>query len=161
MTDDLKFKIWQFAEPVALSEGLELIHVECVKMHSRWVFRLFLDKAGGVTLDDCTAVSNQLGDILDVHELSQGPYTLEVSSPGLDRPISRDQDFEKFQGAKLKIRTHIKIDGSRNFQGTMVNYIEENGQKVVRIDVAGKIFNIPKNEIDKANLVDETAMVAE
>lgn len=161
MTDDLKFKIWQFAEPVALSEGLELIHVECVKMHSRWVFRLFLDKEGGVTLDDCTAVSNQLGDILDVHELSQGPYTLEVSSPGLDRPISRDQDFEKFQGAKLKIRTHIKIDGSRNFQGTLVNYIEENGQKVVRIDVAGKIFNIPKNEIDKANLVDETAMVVE
>ena len=161
MTDDLKDKIWQFAEPVALSEGLELIHVECVKMHSRWVFRLFLDKEGGVTLDDCTAVSNQLGDILDVHELSQGPYTLEVSSPGLDRPISRDQDFERFQGAKLKIRTHIKIDGSRNFQGTLVNYIEENGRKVVRIDVAGKIFNIPKNEIDKANLVDETAMVAE
>ena len=161
MTDDLKYKIWQFAEPVALSEGLELIHVECVKTHSRWVFRLFLDKEGGVTLDDCTAVSNQLGDILDVHELSQGPYTLEVSSPGLDRPISRDQDFEKFQGAKLKIRTHTKIDGSRNFQGTLVNYIEENGRKVVRIDVAGKIFNIPKNEIDKANLVDETAMVAE
>jgi ribosome maturation factor RimP len=161
MTDDLKDKIWQFAEPVALSEGLELIHVECVKMHSRWVFRLFLDKDGGVTLDDCTAVSNQLGDILDVHDLSGGPYTLEVSSPGLDRPISRDQDFEKFQGAKVKIRTHIKIDGSRNFQGTLVNYAEENGRKVVRIDVAGKIFNIPQNEIAKANLVDETAMVVE
>ncbi len=161
MTDDLKDKIWQFAEPVALSEGLELIHVECVKMHSRWVFRLFLDKEGGVTLDDCTAVSNQLGDILDVHDLSGGPYTLEVSSPGLDRPISRDQDFEKFQGAKVKIRTHIKIDGSRNFQGTLVNYAEENGRKVVRIDVAGKIFNIPQNEIAKANLVDETAMVVE
>ena len=161
MADDLKDKIWQFAEPVALSEGLELIHVECVKMHSRWVFRLFLDKDGGVTLDDCTAVSNQLGDILDVHDLSGGPYTLEVSSPGLDRPISRDQDFEKFQGAKVKIRTHIKIDGSRNFQGTLVNYAEENGRKVVRIDVAGKIFNIPQNEIAKANLVDETAMVVE
>ncbi|MEN6467958.1 MAG: ribosome maturation factor RimP [Smithella sp.] len=161
MTDDLKDKIWQFAEPVALSEGLELIHVECVKMHSRWVFRLFLDKDGGVTLDDCTAVSNQLGDILDVHDLSGGPYTLEVSSPGLDRPISRDQDFEKFQGAKVKIRTHIKIDGSRNFQGTLVNYAEENGRKVVRIDVAGKIFNIPQNGIAKANLVDETAMVVE
>ncbi|HBL52771.1 MAG TPA: ribosome maturation factor RimP, partial [Syntrophaceae bacterium] len=127
MTDDLKDKIWQLAEPVATSEGMELIHVECVKMHLRWVFRLFLDKEGGVTLDDCTTVSNQLGDILDVHDLSRGPYTLEVSSPGIDRPISRDQDFEKFLGAKVKIRTHVKIEGIKNFQGVLEDYKEEDG----------------------------------
>jgi len=159
MTDDLKDKIWQLAEPVAASEGMELIHVECVKMHSRWVFRLFLDKEGGVTLDDCTTVSNQLGDILDVHDLSRGPYTLEVSSPGIDRPISRDQDFEKFLGAKVKIRTHVKIEGIKNFQGVLEDYKEEDGRKVVRMDVAGKIYRIPKNEIVKANLVDEEALI--
>ncbi len=161
MYDDLKDKIWQLAEPVALSEGLELIHVECIKMHSRWVFRLFLDKEDGVTLDDCTTVSNQLGDILDVHDLSHGPYTLEVSSPGLDRPISRDCDFEKFRGARVKIKTHVKIDGMKNFQGILLGYMEEDGRKVVRIDVAGKISSIPKNEIAKANLMDDESVIQE
>ena len=161
MYDELIDKIWRLAEPAILSEDMELIHVECVKMHSRWVFRFFLDKEGGVTLDDCTNVSNQLGDILDVHDLSRGPYTLEVSSPGLDRPISRDQDFEKFLGAKVKIRTHGKIEGIRNFQGTLADYTEEDGRKVVRIDMADKRYSIPKDEIAKANLVDEDTAIAE
>ena len=160
MDDELKEKIRQLAEAVALSEGMELIHVECVKMNSRWVFRFFLDKEGGVTLDDCTAVSNQLGDILDVHDLSRGPYTLEVSSPGPDRPISRDRDFEKFRGAKVKIRTHVKIEGVRNFQGTLMDYAEENGRKLVRIGMADRIFSIPRNDIARANLVDEDTVNA-
>jgi ribosome maturation factor RimP len=161
MYDDLKDKIWQLAEPIAASEGMELIHIECLKMHSRWVFRLFLDKEGGVSLDDCTDVSNQLGDVLDVHDLSRGPYTLEVSSPGLDRPISRDQDFQKFQGAKVKIKTYSKIDGMKNFQGTLVDFVEESGRRIARIDVMGKIYSIPKNEIVKTNLVDDEAMIIE
>jgi ribosome maturation factor RimP len=161
MYDDLKDKIWQLAEPIAASEGMELIHVECLKMHSRWVFRLYLDKEGGVSLDDCTDVSNQLGDVLDVHDLSRGPYTLEVSSPGLDRPISRDQDFQKFQGAKVKIKTNSKIDGMKNFQGTLVDFVEEDGRKIARIDVAGKIYSIPKSEIVKTNLVDDEATIIE
>ena len=78
MEGQLKDKIWHLAWPVAESEGMELIHVECIKMHSRWIFRLFLDKETGVTLDDCATISNQLGDILDVHNLTSGPYTLEV-----------------------------------------------------------------------------------
>ncbi len=158
MYDDLKDKIWQLAEPVATSEGMDLIHVECIKMHSRWVFRLFLDKEDGITLNDCTTISNQLGDILDVHDLSHGPYTLEVSSPGIDRPISRDCDFERFKGAKVKIKTHVKIDDAKNFQGTLADFAEEDGRKIVRVNVAGKIVSIPKNEIAKANLLDETAI---
>ncbi len=156
MYDDLKNKIWELAQPVAASEGMELIHVECVKMHSRWIFRLFLDKEEGVTLDDCATVSDQLGDILDVHDLSRGPYTLEVSSPGFDRPLSRDGDFEKFKGARIKVKTQAKIDGMKNFTGTLADFIEENGRRIVRMDVAGKVFSIPKDEIVKANLVDET-----
>ena len=161
MYDDLRDKIWRLAEPVAAAEGMELIFVECLKMHSRWVFRLFLDKEGGVTLDDCTTVSNQLGDILDVHDLSHGPYTLEVSSPGLDRPLFRDIDFERFVGAKVKLKTSIKIDGVKNFQGKLVDYTEENGVKVVRLAVADKVLSIPKKDLVKANLVDETATIAE
>ena len=97
MIDDVKEKIWQLAEPVATSEGMELIHVECLKMHTRWIVRLFLDKDGGVTIDDCTTISNQLGDLLDIQDMIKGTYTLEVSSPGFDRPISRDQDYEQYQ----------------------------------------------------------------
>jgi ribosome maturation factor RimP len=152
MFDDLKEKVRELAQPVALSEGLELIHVECLKMHTGWIVRLYLDKEEGVTLDDCTGLSNQLGDILDVHDLIKGRYTLEVSSPGLDRPISRDQDFLKYKGSKVNIKTVLKIEGVKNFHGILVDFIEENGQKVVLVEFSGKQYRIPKAEIAKANL---------
>ena len=154
MFDDLKEKIWQLAQPVATSEGLELIHVECLKMHTRWIVRLYLDKNGGVTIDDCTSISNQLGDLLDIQDLIKGTYTLEVSSPGFDRPISRDQDFIKYEGFKVNIKTGIKIEGIKNFRGILSNYIEEAGHKINLIDVSGKTYRIPKSEIVKTNLVD-------
>ncbi|MBA4423155.1 MAG: ribosome maturation factor, partial [Syntrophus sp. (in: bacteria)] len=83
-------QIRQLAEPVLASVGMELIQVECLKMKTRWVVRIYMDREqGGVTLDDCALISNQLGDLLDVHDVPPGPYTLEVSSPGLDRPLQR------------------------------------------------------------------------
>jgi ribosome maturation factor RimP len=154
MFDDLKEKIWQLAQPVAESEGLELIHVECLKMHTRWIVRLFLDKDGGVTIDDCGSISNQLGDLLDIQDLIKGAYTLEVSSPGFDRPISRDEDFVKYQGHKVNIKTGIKIEGIKNFHGTLLDYVEDAGQKIVLLDVSGKTYRIPKSEIAKTNLAD-------
>ncbi len=152
MNDALKEKIRQLAEPVAASEGMDLIHVECVKMQTRWIVRLYLDKENGVTLDDCTAVSNQLGDVFDINDLLKGAYTLEVSSPGFDRPISRDQDFEKYKRSRVNIKTGAKIEGMRNFRGTLVDYIEEQGRKIVLMDIAGKAYRIPRGEIIKANL---------
>jgi ribosome maturation factor RimP len=152
MDDDVKEKIRQLAEPVIVSEGMELVHVECVKMHTRWIIRLFLDKKNGVTLDDCANVSNQLGDIFDIREVIKGAYTLEISSPGIDRPISRDQDFVKYKNSKVNIKTSIKIEGIKNFHGILLDYIEEAGQKLVLIDIAGKIHRIPKQDIAKANL---------
>ena len=152
MDYDVREKIRQLAEPVIADEGMELIHVECIKMHTRWIIRLYLDKENGVTLGDCTAVSNQLGDVFDIHDLIKGAYTLEVSSPGLDRPISRDQDFEKYKKSKVHIKTGAKIEGMKNFHGILLDYIEENGQKVVLIDISGKTYRIPRREIAKANL---------
>ncbi len=107
-------------EPVIESEGLELVELECLRMKTRWLVRIFIDREGGATLDDCTAISHQVGDLLNVHDLPPGPYTLEVSSPGLDRPLTRDKDFEKYRGSKVRIRTREPIDGSRNFLGTLV-----------------------------------------
>jgi ribosome maturation factor RimP len=152
MDYDVKEKIRQLAEPVVTSEGMELIHVECIKMHTRWIIRLFLDKEGGITIDDCANVSNQLGDIFDIREVINGAYTLEVSSPGIDRPISRDQDFVKYKGSKINIKTNGKVEGMKNFHGILSDYAEENGRKMVLIDISGKIYRIPQQDIIKANL---------
>jgi Uncharacterized protein conserved in bacteria len=154
MDDDVKEKIRQLAEPVIASEGMDLIHVECIKMHTRCIIRLFLDKETGVTLADCTNISNQLGDLFDIREVIKGAYTLEVSSPGFDRPISRDQDFVKYKGSKVNIKTNVKIEGVKNFHGILSDYIEEAGQKMVLIDIAGKNYRISKQDIAKANLAD-------
>jgi ribosome maturation factor RimP len=113
-----------------------------------------LDKESGVTLDDCTTVSNQIGDIFDINDLVDSQYTLEVSSPGLDRPISRDQDFIKYRGSQVNIKTSSKIDGVKNFRGHLVDFIEENGRKVIFVEVSGKNYRIPKDEIIKVNLAD-------
>jgi ribosome maturation factor RimP len=153
MFDDLKEKVRELAEPVVAAEGMELIHVECLKMQMRWVIRLYLDKNEGITIDDCSTISNQLGDIFDINDLVNDRYTLEVSSPGLDRPISRDQDFTKYKGSQVNIKTSSKIDGVKNFHGTLVDFIEEGGRKVALLEVAGKTYRIPKSEIIKANLV--------
>lgn len=152
MLDDLKEKVRRLACPVVAAEGMELIHVECLKMHSRWVIRLYLDKETGVTLDDCSTISNQVGDIFDINDLIDSQYTLEVSSPGLDRPISRDQDFMKYRGSRVFIKTNSKIDGIKNFKGHLIDFIEENGKKVIVVDVSGENYRIPKTEIIKANL---------
>jgi ribosome maturation factor RimP len=154
MDNEIKEKIWQLAEPVVDSEGMELIQVECLKMHTRWVIRLFLDKENGVTIDDCANISNQLGDIFDIRDVIKGAYTLEVSSPGFDRPVSRDRDFVKYKGSKVDIKTNFKIEGIKNFHGILFDYVEEAGQKLVLIDIAGKIYRIPRQDIAKANLSD-------
>jgi ribosome maturation factor RimP len=131
---------------------MDLIHVECIKMHTRWIIRLFLDKENGVNLHDCANISNQLGDIFDIREVIKGAYTLEVSSPGIDRPLSRDQDFVKYKNSKVNIKTSVKIEGIKNFHGILLDYIEEAGQKLVLIDISGKIHRISKQDIAKANL---------
>ncbi len=154
MHDDLKEKVRELAEPVVTAEGMDLIHVECLKMHTGWIVRLYLDKEDGVTLDDCTSVSNQMGDILDIHDLIQSRYTLEVSSPGLDRPLSREQDFVKYKGSKVNIKTAQKIDGIKNFHGILEDFTEESGRKIVHVNVSGRTFGIPRGEIVKANLAD-------
>ena len=95
-------RIKELIGPAIESESMELVDVECLKMNTRWLVRLFIDKERGVTLDDCQKISHLVGDILDVHEMPPGPYTLEVSSPGLDRPLTRDKDFLEIQGAESR-----------------------------------------------------------
>jgi len=144
--------IRELVEPVLENEDMELVDVECLRMKTRWIVRIFMDKEGGVTLDDCTEISHQIGDILDIHDLPPGPYTLEVSSPGLDRPLARDKDFLRYRGYHVHVKTDQKIDGIRNFQGKLVDYLDENGRKILIVDVAGRTFHIPRDLVTKAHL---------
>lgn len=145
-------KIWQLAEPLLEAEGMDLIHVECLKAKSRWIVRIYMDKEGGVTIDDCAEISNQLGDVLDVHDVPPGAYTMEVSSPGLDRPLTRDKDFLKYRGSKVRITSSEKLEGIKNFRGKLVDFAEEDGRRYLAVEMAGKIHRIPKDLVVKANL---------
>lgn len=148
-------KVRQLIESVIESEGLEIIDLECLKMKFRWLVRIFIDKEGGVTIDDCSEISKQVGDILDVYDVLPGSYTLEVSSPGLDRPLSRDKDFIKYRGSTVRIKTGEKLDGVKNFHGRLNDYLDENGAKILIVDVSGKIYRIPRDMVVKAHLVYE------
>jgi len=135
--------------PVLASEGMELIDIEYRREGRGWVLRLFIDKKGGVTLDDCTNVSHQIGDLIEVKDIIDHPYTLEVSSPGLNRPLKNISDFERFKGKKVKIKARKLIDGRRNFRGTLMGY----HQGTVRIAIDSEIYKIPYKEIIKANVI--------
>ncbi len=149
-------QIRQLAEPVLASTGMELVQVECLRMKARWVVRIYMDREkGGVTLDDCALISNQLGDLLDVHDVPPGPYTLEVSSPGLDRPLQRDKDFLKYRGSRIDLHLREKIDGRRYFRGELTDYEEGEGGKILVVRIAGKTYRIPREAVLKANLVYE------
>jgi len=89
-------------EPVLEAQGLDLVDLEFARMGSRWLVRIYMDREGGVTLQDCSDMSRLIGDILDVNDLPPGPYNLEVSSPGLDRPLKREKDFIKYKGMQAR-----------------------------------------------------------
>ena len=148
-------KIRQLIELMIESESMEVVDVECLKMKFRWLVRIYIDKEGGVTVDDCSEISKQVGDILDVYDVLPGSYTLEVSSPGLDRPLTRDKDFIKYRGSAVRIKTGEKLDGVKNFHGKLNDYLDEDGAKTLIVDVSGKIYHIPRNLVVKAHLVYE------
>jgi ribosome maturation factor RimP len=148
-------KIRQLIEPVIESEGMEVVDIECLKMKFRWLVRIYIDKEGGVTIADCSEISKQAGDILDVYDVLPGSYTLEVSSPGLDRPLTRDKDFIKYRGSAVRIKTGEKLDGTKNFHGILIDYLDEDGRKTLIVDVSGKNYHIPRDLVVKAHLVYE------
>ena len=148
-------EITQLADPIVSADGMEIILAECLRMKSRWLVRIYIDKEGGVTVDDCAQVSDKLGDILDVHEVPPGPYTLEVSSPGFDRPLYRDKDFIKYSGSRVHVRLTEKLDGRHDFRGELVAYEDSDAGKIVVVLVDGKTFRIRRETVAKANLESE------
>ncbi len=145
-------KVWDLAEPVILSKGMELVEVEWQRERQGWVLRLYIDKPGGVTLGDCVKISEIVGDLLDAKDLIHHSYHLEVSSPGLDRPLRKKEDFKRFAGDKVKITLKAPREGRKNFTG-LLRGLE--GEEVLLETVEGEVVRIPYQEIKKAHLKGE------
>lgn len=110
------------AEPIAKRLGLEIWDIRFLKEGTGWFLRIFIDKEGGVGIDDCVEMSRALNEPLDEADIIEQAYCLEVSSPGVERQLTRDEHFQKFLGAKVKLKTIRPVDGQREFKGTLESY---------------------------------------
>lgn len=148
----LEQRVMGLLEPTVSALGYELLGVEYKAQgrHSR--LRLFIDGPDGVGLEDCETVSHQVSGVLDVEDPIRGQYSLEVSSPGLDRPLFRPEHFARFVGQKVKIRLHHARNGQRNFHGRIEAV--ENDQIYISVD-EGDRLDLSCEDIEKANLVPE------
>jgi ribosome maturation factor RimP len=156
----------ELVRPAVEGQGFDLVDLEWKHESGSWVLRLFIDRQGvyepgqGVTLDDCAQVSREISALLDVHDaVPKERYSLEVSSPGLNRPLTRESDFRRFVGQKAKIRTRHAVgkegkEGRRNFSGTLLA-VQAGPPATVRIDVGDRQYELCVDDVEKANLVYE------
>lgn len=126
--------------PIIEEHGFELVDVEYVKEGSSWYLRAYIDKLGGITIDDCEAVSRKLSDQLDEKDYIEDAYILEVSSPGLGRPLKKEKDYKRSLGAEVEIRTYRMIEKQKEFIGILKGY-DENTVTIETGDGTEKIFD--------------------
>ncbi len=141
-------KVEDLVRPILEDEGIELVDVEFIPKGKRWILRVYIDKEGGVNLGDCEKVSRELGTLLDVEDLIDHPYILEVSSPGLTRQLKSVEDFRRYRGRLCRIVTKKSINGRNNFLGEIVNVKE----KEIEVKEKGGQVIVPFDFIKKANL---------
>ena len=142
-------RVQALAERVAIDHGVELVHAEVAGPDNKPIVRVFIDKPQGVTHEDCSEVSFHLGTILDVEYFIHSSYTLEVSSPGLERGLYKRADFERFSGSLAKLKTRQPIAGQRNFRGRLLGL---DGDDLLFEDRTSGQVRVPLELISKANL---------
>jgi len=156
--------IHAIAERVAVSSGLEIVELEIRGGGKARMLRIFIDRPGGVTHDDCAKLSREVSTIFDVEDaVPGGSYVLEVSSPGLDRKLSRPVDFERFQGSRVKLTTKDPVNGNRHFEGRLEHFeagrltldLVEARKKSRPPQAAPQKLEIELANVEKANLVPE------
>lgn len=147
----IKDRIADLVEPILGEFGFELVDVEYLSKYGRWVLRIYIDKNGGITIDDCAKVSGELGDLIDIKDIINHEYVLEVSSPGLNRPLRKETDFMRFVGRKIKVRMSVPQKGRRNFTG----YLKVFHNRTLVLEMEEELINLPLSEVEKANLVYE------
>jgi len=142
-------RVQAIAERVAIDHGLELVHAEVAGPDNKPIVRIFIDKPNGVTHQDCSEVSLHVGTVLDVEDFIHASYTLEVSSPGIERGLYKRQDYERFAGSLAKMRTRKPIHGQRNFRGRLLGI---DGEDILFEDRTSGPVRVPFEVVAKANL---------
>ena len=149
MAHALRDKIRLLVAPALTDLGYEVVDVEWVQQRARWLLRIYIDQPDGITHEDCTAASREISTILDVSDIIPQAYVLEVSSPGLDRPLRSPEHFRKFIGETARVRLRQGVEGRRNFTGTIVRVDDD---EAVVLEAGGREFTLPVDDVDKANL---------
>jgi ribosome maturation factor RimP len=144
-------RVSEIIERVITREGMEFVHAEMTGGKNP-TLRVYIDKPGGVTVDDCASVSQRIGLILDVEDVIPRQYTLEVASPGLDRGLYKEADYERFAGLPARIRISEPIEGQRNFHGKLIGLDREGETAAVIEEPDGKRRRLPLANIMKANV---------
>jgi len=147
--------IEQALQPVVAARGYELVDLEYRREPRGWTLRLYIDKPGGVTIDDCQAVSEMASFHLDATDIISAGYLLEVSSPGLDRKLKNTRDFERFMGAAVTVTTFLALEGQLHFTGVLSSADDE---RIVVDDATSGMRTIPRSAIAGARLRGETAV---
>ncbi len=147
--ESLEARLAALAEPLAASLGMEIVLAEIKGGGNRSIIRIFIDQPGGISLSDCERFSKRLSVLLDVEDFVPFSYTLEVSSPGLDRPLIREKDFVRFSGKPARVRTRLPVEGQRNFRGRIVS---AGGGRLTLEIAPGRQIDFALAEIEKANL---------
>lgn len=154
-TNDVRQAVIELVDPLVALEGFELVDVEFIVARGKPILRLFIDTVPpgtperGVSVEDCSQVSRLVSDVLDVEDVVPGEYTLEVSSPGLFRPLTKPEHYARSLGERIKVKTYEKIEGRKTFTGRLDERDEQG--VVVTVD-DGTRFHIPVVAIAKANL---------
>jgi ribosome maturation factor RimP len=142
-------RVSRLADSILSREGFELVEIQFRREARGWVLRLYVDREGGVTLEDCAQISHEIGRNLDVEDFILYPYILEVSSPGLTRPLKTQKDFMKYRDRLVKVTAIHPIENRRHFKGRLRG-VEENR---IRIEInGGEMVQIPLSEVARANL---------
>ncbi|MCX7822969.1 MAG: ribosome maturation factor RimP [Syntrophobacterales bacterium] len=145
---DFLNELWSMIEPVVNSEGVELLELEFRRERQGYVLRIFIDHEEGITIEDCSRVSATVSDFLDVTDPIHHTYHLEVSSPGLDRPLRKPEHFTRHLGSIIVVKTSSPILNRKNFKGLL----KEASEEEIVIECDGMNFTIPLKDIDRANL---------
>lgn len=146
-------KLTQLLAPAIEGLGYELVGIEHLPMGKHTVLRIYIDSPDGITVDDCSRVSHQVSGVLDVEEPITGTFTLEVSSPGIDRPLFNFEQFEQFVGSKVKLKLYHAMEGKRKITG-MIESI--NGDDIIIKDAdSDTSFQLQMDDIDKANIISD------
>lgn len=148
MTQEVVARVWALTEPALAHEGFELVDVEYRRENRGLMLRFFLDREGGITIDELARASRLLGDVLDVHDVIPNEYVLECSSPGIDRRLRRPEHFRRYVGQRVRVKTRLAQAGRRMFVGRLEGADDE---AVEIVDAQGARHRVRYADIDRAN----------